>query len=348
MKSNDGINYAKRYVILVWLFIITFVMALHIGAVPLDWQQILSVISYPIFHHVNFSSQQYAVVWFLRLPRLLAIALVGFGLGLAGSVMQGLLRNPLADPGLLGVSAGASLAIILFWLMGGPAIQLWLWQWLTPYVAVLGTFGVLVFLYFSAEWTGQNTVAGLILIGLACNALFSAVIALVLYLSPHDFLQNAVLWSFGGVTTMPWLLLASGSILMLLGLVLLLNQAFALNVLALGEEDAAQLGVGLMGFKVRTIVGVSLIVAASVAFAGPVSFVGLMVPHIMRRIYGPAHQHLLVCSGLGGAVLLLLADMLCQSISRVGALPLGVVTALMGALFFLWLLFYYRAHDYYA
>ncbi|MDO8954286.1 MAG: iron ABC transporter permease [Gammaproteobacteria bacterium] len=340
MRPMLNPNNHARYLLVGMLLLAVFIFALNSGAVKISFQQLMDIIGFPLFHRGNFSAEQFSVVWFLRLPRLLAIALVGAGLGISGAVMQGLLRNPLADPGLLGLSSGASLAIILVWLIGGPLVQLW--QWLTPLLAMVGSLAVFSFLYISAKWTKQNSMGGLILIGLACNALFSACIALLLYVGPANFLQNAVLWSFGGVSSMSWTLLASGALLSLGGGVLLFSQASALNLMALGEEDAMQLGLNLARFKAICILGVSMIVAAAVALAGPIAFVGLMVPHIMRRIFGSNHQHLLSYSGFGGAILLLLADRFCQSFSQSEILPLGIVTALMGALFFIWLLFYYR------
>jgi iron complex transport system permease protein len=291
------------------------------------------------------ASEPFSVIWFLRLPRLLTVLLVGMGLGLAGAVMQGLMRNPLADPGLLGVSSGASLAILLFWLVGSHFMESALWQCLLPLTALSGSLAVLVFLYICAKWTMQRDAAGLVLIGLACNALFSSSIAFLLYLGPPQFLENAVLWGFGGVSSISWSLLGSGSVLFFIGGILLLRQASALNVLALGEEEAMQLGVNLSRFKTECILGVALIVAAAVALAGPVAFVGLIVPHIIRRIFGANHRHLLPCSTLAGGIFLLAADMLCQNISHAEVLPLGIVTALLGALFFLWLLFNYRGRS---
>jgi iron complex transport system permease protein len=291
------------------------------------------------------NTAQWNVLFYLRLPRLLAIVLVGFGLSVAGAVMQGLLRNPLADPGLLGLSSGASLAVLIFWLGVSSLMGFYIWQWLMPFIAMLGSFAVLSFLYLSSACSKQHSISSFVLLGIACNAIFSACIALLLYLSPDSFMQAAILWSFGGVTTVSWLLLCSACIVMLVGLGLLLHQSMELNVLALGEEDALALGVSLSYAKLNCIIGVALVVASAVSLAGPISFVGLMVPHIMRRIYGPDHRQLLICSGLGGAILLLLADMASRSLSRSEILPLGIITALIGAVFFLWLLFYYRMHQ---
>ncbi|MDF2940281.1 MAG: iron transporter permease [Gammaproteobacteria bacterium] len=336
MKNNKT---SVRYIILSTLLLAVFLLSLHLGAVSISYTQLVPMLFHPF---ASQHSEIFSVIWFLRLPRLLAILLVGMGLGLAGAVMQGLLRNPLADPGLLGVSSGSSLAILVFWLIGGHFVDAALWQYMLPFAALLGSLAVLSFLYICAKWSMQRDIAGLVLIGIACNALFSSLIAFLLYLGPPQFLENAVLWGFGGVSSISWGLLGSSSILFAIGAFILLKQASALNVLALGEEDAMQVGLDVNRFKTQCIVGVALLIAASVALAGAIAFVGLIVPHIMRKIMGANHRHLLTCSALAGGIFLLSADMLCQNISHAEVLPLGIVTALLGALFFMWLLVYYR------
>jgi iron complex transport system permease protein len=335
-------NIGVRYLVLALLLLTAFLLALHVGAVSISYWQMLQVLLLPRAHQ---GTEFYTVLWFLRVPRLLAILLVGMGLGVAGAVMQGLLRNPLADPGLLGVSSGASLAILLFWMVGGGLTQFWFWQFLQPLIGLLGGVAVLCLLYFCVRWTRQKDMAGLVLIGLACNALFSSCIAFLLYLGPTRFLDRAVMWSFGGVTSISWSLLTMGAVLYAAGGLLLFKQAAALNLLALGEEEAGQMGLNLSKFKYECTFGVALMVAASVSLAGPIAFVGLIVPHIMRRILGPDHRHLLPCSALAGGIFLLSADMLSQTISRSEIMPLGIITALLGAVFFLWLLFYYRSRQ---
>ncbi|MDF2690635.1 MAG: heme transporter permease [Gammaproteobacteria bacterium] len=335
MKNSHA---SVRYICLSLLLAAAFFCSLHMGAIAISYKQLLGILFRPGSYQAG---EQFTVIWFLRLPRVLAILLVGMGLGLAGAVMQGLLRNPLADPGLLGISSGASLAILIFGLITS-SIKLAVWQWLSPVYALLGSLAVLCFLYVCSKWISQKEITGLILIGLACNALFSSLIAFLLYFGPEQFLENAVLWSFGGVSSVSWSLLAVSTVLLGLGAMMLLKQASALNVLALGEEDAMQLGLDLARFKAVCIAGTALIVAASVALAGPVAFVGLIVPHIVRRIIGADHRSLLPCSALAGGIFLLIADMLCQSLSQAEIVPLGILTALLGAVFFLWLLFCYR------
>lgn len=271
----------------------------------------------------------------IRLPRVLLAALVGGALALCGAVMQGLFRNPLADPYLLGIAggatAGAALAITLHLDSSWGAV---------PLGAFLGAVVTVIIVYRLAQtrWAQLDNYA-LILSGVALAALFSAVTSFLLFYggAAHDA-RRLIFWILGGLGGAQWLyvwgLLGT---LAITGVVLVLF-ARDLNALSLGEEMAAHLGIEPRHLRKILLFAVTLLTAVAVAVSGTIGFVGLIVPHILRLLVGPDHRLLLPASALGGAVLLTLCDALARTVLAPAELPIGIITALLGAPFFLYLL----------
>lgn len=269
----------------------------------------------------------------IRLPRALLAALVGGGLGLAGAAMQGYLRNPLADPGLIGVSASAALGAVLA-IQTGVAGALWLGL---PALALAGAaLGVGLVLVLAGPRGGALT---LILAGIAVSALAGALTALVLNLSPNPFAANEIVfWMMGSLAdrSMAHLWLALPPVAA--GAVLLLRLGPALDALTLGEDAAASLGVRLGRLRLALVAGTALVVGGATAVAGAIGFVGLVVPHVLRPLVGARPGRLLAASMLGGAALLLAADVAVRVVLPGRDLKLGVLTALVGAPVFLHLI----------
>lgn len=277
----------------------------------------------------------------IRLPRMLLGVLIGAGLAVSGVVMQGLFRNPLADPGLVGVSAGASLGAVVVIVLGGTV--------LAPVIAVLGIYGLQVFsfvgglattlvLYRVATHSGQTQVATMLLAGIAIAALASAVMGVLIYVASDSQLRDFTFWSLGSLAGSNWQkVLASGPIILvaLAGCVFL---ARGLNALTLGEATANHLGIPVERMKRIAIVGVAAATGASVAVSGGIGFVGIVVPHLLRLAIGPDHKYLLPAAALLGAAFLLVADALSRTIVAPAELPIGIVTAAVGGPFFLWIL----------
>lgn len=268
----------------------------------------------------------------IRLPRAILGLLVGGALGLAGAVLQGYLRNPLAEPGLMGVSGGASLgAVIAIHTGAAAAFPLSL-----PLGGLAGAAAAtLAVLTLAGELAGPLT---LILAGVAVSSLAAALTSLALNLAPNPFAASEMLyWLLGSLTDRSLVHVWIAAPLIAAGCALLLSTARALDALTLGEDAARNLGVDLKSLTWRIVAGVALAVGAATAISGAIGFVGLVVPHILRSIVGPLPSRLLVPSFLGGAALVLLADVGLRLLSPAGDLRLGVVTALVGAPFFLWL-----------
>lgn len=266
----------------------------------------------------------------IRLPRALLALLVGASLGASGAALQGLLRNPLAEPGLIGVSACAALGAVAAFYSGLSQLN----AWALPASAMLGAL-VSVLLLQGLAGRGAGTLT-LILAGVAVNALASALIALLLSLSPNPFASyEIVVWLLGSLADRSFEHVGLVLPFVVAGLVLLLSCGRGLDALALGEDVAASLGFTLAALRGRVILGSALAVGAVVSVSGIVGFIGLVVPHLLRPLVGFQPRLLLPVSALGGALLTLAADVVVRVLTPAGELKLGVVTALLGTPFFL-------------
>jgi len=274
-----------------------------------------------------------AIVWDLRLPRALLATILGASLGAAGAITQGLFRNPMAEPGVLGISMGAAAVTVLGFTLGLDAAG----AWVTPALAALGAASVLLILFaLVGPATGLGT---LLLSGIALGALCSALTALMLALDAErwDLGHKIVFWLMGSFEGRSWDHLLWALPASVIGLAAAQWLRVDLDLLHLGPDTAASLGVDLGRTRVVAIVAVAVLVGAATAMAGVIGFVGLIVPHVARLLVGPAHARLMPLSMAVGAFTLLAVDTVSRSVTAV-ALPPGVITALMGAPFFLWLL----------
>ena len=274
----------------------------------------------------------------IRLGRIAAAAIIGAGLAVAGMALQGLLRNPLAEPYILGISSGAGVGVLAgIVLLGRYAVG-------TPALAAIGAGATCVVVYLIAQRRGRLDPYVLLLAGVSVGMFNGAVMfGLLLYMEPDHLLQF-IRWSMGDVPQWAWsqpLLLAGCGGVVLAGWAVLLIRGAAFNALGLGDEVARSAGVGVGRFRVETFIVVSVMTAATVSLAGPVGFVGLIVPHVCRLLVGADHRRLAVVSGFAGAIALIAADTFCRTFGPwqgIGKIPVGVVTALCGGPFFVWLL----------
>lgn len=289
----------------------------------------------------TLSLSETVVLYDIRLPRLAMGLLVGAALGLSGALLQGLFRNPLADPGIVGVGAGAGLGAVLAIVLGGllpPAVQAIAGGQLVPLAACLGGWLFTVILYRVASSGGRTQVAKMLLAGIALGALAGAVTGVLIYLADDSQLRDLTFWSMGSLAGATWAKLMA--ILPLIGIVLLLAPSLGrgLNALALGEAQAAHMGIEVQSLKRLTVLATASATGAAVAVSGGIGFVGIVVPHLLRLANGPDHRRLLPQSALLGAILLVLADLVSRQIVSPAELPIGIITALLGAPVFLWIL----------
>ncbi|TQS73584.1 iron ABC transporter permease [Rhodobacteraceae bacterium] len=282
-----------------------------------------------------------AIVLNIRLPRLCLGAMVGASLAVSGALMQGLFRNPLADPGLVGVSSGAGLGAICAIVLGG-ALPVGLTAMAGPYlVALFAFFGGLIstlVLYHVATRGGQTSVATMLLAGIVMGALAGALSGIMVYLADDTQLRELTFWSLGSLGGATWVKVWASAPLLLGAIVLAPLCAHGLNAMALGEATARHMGVRVERVKTASIVLVAAGTGAAVAVSGGIGFVGIVVPHILRLLIGPDHRALLPAAALLGAALLIGADTAARLIVAPAELPIGILMALIGAPVFLWIL----------
>ncbi len=325
----DPLRRNKLWLLLA-LFTGTVLTAAAVGAIPLPLADLLAG---------NASSLHRTVFVDIRAPRVLLAASVGAVLGLAGAALQGLFRNPLADPGLIGVSAGAALGAIAMIVFSDrvalpPALQ----PFAVPAAAVAGALLVTSFLYSFAAWFGRFSVVTLLLVGIAINALATVGIGAFEYLSDDRQLRNLVFWMMGSFGRSAWATTVPALAVMLVAGIILLRQHRGLDLLQLGEAEASFLGVDVDRLKRVVILTSAAAVGAGVALSGMIGFVGLVVPHLVRLLIGPAHSLLLPGAVLLGASLMVAADLLARTVITPAELPVSLVTSALGAPFFLWLI----------
>lgn len=285
--------------------------------------------------------QDRVVLLDIRLPRVLMAICVGASLAVSGALMQGLFRNPLADPGIVGVNSGASLGAIMAIVLGAalPASVAGIFGWyLVPVAAFAGGWLTTITLYRVATRRGRTSVATMLLAGIALGAIIGAVSGLAILKANDNQLRDLTFWGLGSLAGANWPKLLAAAPIMLLAVACAPGLARGLNALALGEAAAGHVGIRVQQVKNRTILTVAAATGAAVAVSGGIGFVGIVVPHLLRLASGPDHRWLLVNSGLLGAVMLLWADMASRSLIAPAELPIGIVTALIGGPFFLWIL----------
>jgi iron complex transport system permease protein len=317
------------------------VAAVSIGAVPVGAHAVLAVLAGKLLPWGNgwlagVDPADVAIVWLIRLPRVVVAATVGASLAPAGAMMQSLFRNPLAEPGLTGAGPGAVLGAVTVLVTGWGAASVAA----LPLAAIAASLLALVIVYAIATRGGSTPVTTLLLAGIAVGALLTAVANLLISLTIVSWQasQEIVFWIMGGLESRTWAHVWLSAPFVGVGLVSALLQADTLDLLLLGEETAASLGVPIEQAKRTLVLTAALLTGAAVAVAGLVGFVGLVVPHGVRLLIGPAHRRLIPASALAGAVFVIGCDLVARTARPPVEIRLGVVTALCGAPFFLFLL----------
>ncbi|TFB21839.1 iron ABC transporter permease [Filobacillus milosensis] len=315
-------------------------LSVTLGAANISWQLVWQIIFSKIpglnlFNQASWSASTETIVWDIRLPRVLLGAVVGAALALAGAIYQGVLRNPLADPFILGVSSGASFGAALVFVFGWQVF--WLGQFTLPAVAFLFGFLSLLIVYFLSRVNNKVRLETIILAGVVVQSFVGACLSLVLALS-NEQLQTIVFWMMGSLALTDW---SYNQIIFPIILSISVISTFfikELNMLGLGEEAAHHSGVSVQRTRFILLILASIITGAAVSVSGAIGFVGLVVPHIIRLMFGADYRVVLPLSIIGGAIFLVGADAFARTILAPREIPLGVVTAFLGAPFFGYLL----------
>ena len=323
--------------ILFVLLVGSVILSAMMGAVKVPPHDVVAIVFNHIGHYVGwqvdatYTQQQDAVVWSIRLPRILLGAMVGAALAVSGAALQGMFRNPLADPSLIGVSSGAALGAVL---TVGLGIA-FLGRWTTPIFAFVGGMLFALLGYALSRQNGRTEVVTLILAGIALNTFAGAGTALITFMANDSQIRAIIFWSMGSLGGATWNNVMSSAPFVAVGLIASYWWRKPLNLMTLGEREARHLGVETERTRFLVIVFTALMTGSTVAVSGVVGFVGLIVPHVIRLISGPNHRILLPASAIGGATLVVLADLVARTLVAPLELPLGVLTAFIGGPFLL-------------
>jgi len=305
------------------LLVISALGATQLGAMKLSLREIWSE---------PFDSIVWQVWLTIRVPRVLLALLIGAALAVSGTIMQGLFRNPLADPGLLGISSGAGLMVALALLL---PLQLPLFAslWLPVIAAFIGSL-LVTLLIFQLNKVSQGQLSRLLLLGIAINALSGSLIGVLSWLSNDQQLRQLSLWGMGSLAQAQWSVVGLCAVIIIPTSLLLLRSARALNLLQLGEEDAFYSGLDVLRTQQYLLIGNALLVGTAVSFTGIIGFIGLVIPHLVRMVFGSDHRWLLPGSIIVGGLLLLVSDTLARTLVQPAEMPVGLLTSLLGAPWF--------------
>jgi iron complex transport system permease protein len=343
-KRRDHLFVEQHFQLLLVGFVFALVGALvvsvSVGAVSIPLLHVIAIIANHLsFGHLGWGTidpTEDSIVWNLRLPRVLLAGIVGAALAVSGTTLQALIRNPLADPYIFGVSSGASVGAVAVLTLGPALVVGFSFQ----AAAFVGALITMLLVYLLAQQGGRLVPTRLLLAGVALGYTLQAVTSFLVLMSsrPGGGVEGVLFWLAGSLANATWSDLGLPALVLLLSTILLLFQARPLNALLTGEEGATSLGINLARFRLQLFVLTSLLVGTAVAVSGAIGFVGLMIPHIIRMFVGANHRRLLPLVALGGAVYLMLVDLLGRTLIAPEEIPVGIMTAALGGPFFLYLL----------
>lgn len=340
-RVQGRVGAAMFYIVLTPLLVAGVIAGVVRGSTPMDWSTVVDVLAMKILpagwlHATAVTDADQAIVWLIRLPRVLVGAIVGAGLATAGVIMQSLFRNPLAEPNLTGVGPGAVLGAVIVFVTGLATASVVA----IPIASISCALLALSLVYGISTRGGTTPITTLLLAGMAVGALLTALSSFLLSINIVNWqvAEQMVFWTMGGLDSRTWAHVWLCAPFVGIGIVAALLQARTLDLLLLGHESAAALGVDVEGAKRLLVVTSAVLTGACVGVAGAIGFVGLIVPHAVRLVLGPAHRRLIPASALAGAAFLVGCDLLARVIRPPAEVRLGIVTAICGAPFFLALL----------
>ncbi len=338
--SHVNLKYGSILGLFAVVLMAVVVLSLMVGAFSISPISIIAILLSPLTSLFGLDLSSYyttieeTVFWNIRLPRVVLGILTGVSLAVAGAAMQGLFRNPLADPGLIGVSSGAAFSAVAVIVTSGSFLGIFT----LPIAAFLGGVVTTLLVYKISTRNGKTSIPTMLLAGIAIGAIAGAGTGVFTYLADDDQLRTLTFWTMGSLASATWESILSILPLVLLAMVLLPLHARALNAFLIGENISGHLGFDPDKTKKQVIILAALLVGAAVASAGIIGFVGLVVPHLVRLLAGPDHRIVLPGSMLLGAAFMLAADLLARTVVSPSELPIGIIMAIIGGPFFLWLL----------
>lgn len=350
-KTNKTYVYRKKRFLLplmLAVLIFTVVISTAIGAVSVPFLDTMKIIlldtmktilknwekNWEFLRNIKFREEWESIIFYVRFPRVVTTMLVGAALGTSGAVMQGMFRNPMADPGILGVSSGAGLGAVIAISLGLPSRGIYF----MPLFASIGALTASFMVFLLSSRSGKIPAINMILSGIAISMFFGAVTTAILSFIRSDQVKQFLFWTTGSLNGRRWEDVKISVIPILICITVLFFYSRDLNVLLLGEEEAQSVGLNPSKTRKQIMLFSSVLTASAVSVSGTISFVGLMVPHIIRLLIGPDHRVLIPASALGGAIFLLICDLIGRTVMAPGEVSVGIVTSLLGAPYFLFLL----------
>lgn len=343
-KEKLNKHYTKIFPILLVILAVITLLSIRFGAVNISLDEIFSSIQ-KVFNSSDNMSLNERIFIEIRLPRAILCLLVGASLAVGGVLMQGLFRNPIVEPGLVGTSSGAAFGAALYFVLGAT-FQFNGGEWTLPFAACMGGIlsTYLVFTLGQSKQTGKNSIISLLLTGIAINALFISGVGFLSYIARDPQARSITFWNLGTLSGANWHSVTIVGISTIVCFLVALRYAKQLNTLMLGEEEAQLLGVNIKRLKINVLLINVIMVAVATAFVGVISFVGLIVPHLLRIIKGSDNRFLIINGALTGGILLSFADLTARLVLMPAELPIGIVTSVIGVPIFIILL---RKKNYY-
>ena len=341
MKKLTKIN--LFFISMIFILFSLLIIGVSYGPVKITIFNVLVIIvqEFGILKDIFISDINKIVLLDIRLPRVLLGAIVGLALGTSGAILQGLFRNPLVDPGFIGVSSGAAVGA-MFAILFTQVIQIYFWNFLIPFIlpilAIIGSFITTILVYKMSKVNGKTNIMTMLLAGIAVNAISGSIIGLFVSVSSDIQLRSFTFWTLGGLDNADWFVVFLTALFVTIPLITVFKMKYELDIFMLGDSEAHHLGLNVEALKKKIILMSSIMVGISVSFCGMIGFVGLVTPHLVRLFIGPKHKLLIPGAALLGAIILSLSDLIAKSIIAPAQLPLGVITSAIGAPFFIWLI----------
>ncbi len=341
MSLLKRIDYSTIYIFLSAVLVLCIILSAGTGAVHLSFGEIIDIIRHKAGSHVTVNPVHEGLFLQIRLPRTVLCVLVGASLSVSGAMMQSLFRNPIVEPGLIGTSAGSALGAALLIVLGQNAFfseLAFFGDLLMPFCAFMGGLAATMLVYYFSASLNRVNISIMILAGIAVNALANGATGFLAYIARDPQARSITFWNLGSLSGASWKAVLIVGCSSLTGFIMALRFAKPLNALQLGDAEAGYLGVNTERMKISVILINTLLVSVATSLVGIIAFVGLIVPHLLRLLKGSDNRYLIIGSALLGAIVLIVTDMICRVVIAPAEMPIGIVTAFIGAPVFLWLL----------
>jgi iron complex transport system permease protein len=342
MSLLKKVPYSTIYLTMVIVLFLFIILSAGTGAVNLSFSEIIDIIRHKAGNNqIQVNPIHEGLFFEIRLPRTFLCVLVGAALSVSGALMQSLFRNPIVEPGLIGTSAGSALGAALLTVLGNNAFfnnMAFLGDLMMPICAFVGGLVATMLVYFFSASFNRVNISIMILAGIAINAIANGATGFLAYIARDPQARSITFWSLGSLSVANWQSVIIVGVSTILGFILALRFAKPLNALQLGDTEAGYLGINTERMKILVILVNTLLVSVATSIVGIIAFIGLIVPHLLRLLKGSDSRYLLIGSALLGAIILIATDMICRIIIAPAEMPIGIVTAFVGAPVFLWLL----------